>query len=162
MKTFSAFLVCFIASSSCFAADRSSNSPVIGALPYEQCTSGDDQRYWFPRIPPFVGYTKGERTTAGGDGTCYLGFPNESSKSAVMLIDNQIVKLNPIRSDKRKVIEAYSSKDSNIVVEVWVTGYASTCVPSEDKCCGDYTYAQIVVTKGGTSSSIRAARYTGG
>ena len=151
-----------MASIRCFAAENAPEGPVIGSLSNEQCTSGDDQRYWFPRVPPFVGYSKGEETTAGGDGTCYLGFPKEKSKSAVMLVDGQIVKLTPVRSGKPKVIEAYASKDFSVLVEVQATGYASTCVPSEDRCCGDYTYAVITVMKGKEKSSVKAARYSGG
>lgn len=135
--------------------------PVIGA--HSDCFNLDDQHpYWYPRVPPLVGYAKGERTSAGGDGTCILGFSLDGSKSAVMRIDGKTVHLKPVRSNKAKVIESYASKGNTLTVEVKVTGYASTCVPGEDKCCGDYTYAVISVSRNGLTAKAHVARYSGG
>lgn len=64
----------------------------IGKLPFEKCVdvllqndqAEENQRYWFSRTPPYVGYLKGEKTTAGGDGTCYLGFPSAKKKALLL------------------------------------------------------------------------------
>jgi hypothetical protein len=162
MKTIAIAATLALASTLASAAEEGAGSVSIGTLTAEYCAAGNDQRYWYPRVPPFVGYSKGERTIAGGDGNCYLGFPKENSKSAVVMVDGQIVTVAPIRSEKRRIVEAYASKDGSISIEVMVTGYSSTCVPGADKCCGDYTYATIKVTKGDRTSSVKAARYAGG
>lgn len=140
-------------------------------LPNEQCIdtilqardelATENQRYWFARVPPYVGYKKGERTTAGGDGTCYLGFPNAKSKSAVILVDGQVVQIVPQSQATERTVTKYKSKDGLTSVEVKVTGRESTCVPDEGKCCGEYTYATIKVIQGKRSTSVRAARYEG-
>ena len=158
MRTFFAFLALVVTSVYCMAAH---SGPVIGVLPIEQCSQGEDQRFWFPRMPPYVGYSNGEKTTAGGDGTCYLGFLKENDKSAVMLIDGQRVKLIPRKSRKPKVIAAYVSMDTRVAVEVRFVSEDTTCEPGVDKCCGTYTYALISVVKDGKTASVRAAGYSG-
>ncbi len=163
MKTFiAALLLVLLQLPALSASEGSEKSLTIGALSSEHCGEVDDQRYWYPRVPPYVGFSKGERTTAGGDGTCYLGYPKAGSKSATIMVNGKLVRLIPTSSPRRKIVEAYRSSDNNLVVEVLVTGYDSTCTPGEDKCCGDYTYSQITVTQGDSTATVKAARYSGG
>ena len=141
----------------------------IGKLPYEQCVdvalqsdqAEENQRYWFSRVAPYVGYSKGEATTAGGDGTCYLGFPSTTKKSALVLVGGTVIEVFPIASSNKKVSK-YRSNDHFTIVEVRITGGDSTCEPDAEKCCGDYTYATITVKKNGATKSVKAANYTGG
>ena len=141
----------------------------LGQLPYEQCVDtslqndqvGENQRFWFPRVPPYVGYSKGEQTAAGGDGTCYVGFPSGKKKSALVLVDGSIVEVFPTTSSQKK-ISRYRSRDRTTTIEIRITGGDSTCEPNADKCCGDYTYATITVKKNGKTKSVKAATYSGG
>ena len=141
----------------------------IGKLPYESCVdislqndqADENQRYWFSRTPPYVGYAKGEKTTAGGDGTCYLGFPSAKKKSALVLVGGSVIEVFPAASVDKNV-SIFKSKDHNTIVEIRITGGDSTCEPSDDKCCGDYTYATISIKKNGISKSVKAANYSGG
>lgn len=141
----------------------------IGKLPFEKCVdvllqndqAEENQRYWFSRTPPYVGYLKGEKTTAGGDGTCYLGFPSAKKKSAHVLVDGSVIEVFPVASSK-KSISIFSSNDHSTIVEVFITGTESTCDAGAETCCGDYTYATITVKKNGTTQSVKAANYTGG
>ena len=142
----------------------------IGKLSSENCydpdpkveSSSENQRYWFPRVPPYVGYSKGERTTAGGDGTCYLGFPKVDSNSALVMVNEKIITVFPDVSNKQNGLTIFKSRDEKTVVELKVTGGASTCEPDADKCCGNYTYATITITNGSKKSSVMAAQYSGG
>lgn len=134
----------------------------IGKLSSEYCEDAKadlftDQRYWFPRVPPYVGYAKGEQTSAGGDGTCYLGFPKAKSKAAVIMLNGEIIKVSP-----NKQGSTFKSADGNIEVQIKITGFESTCEPDADKCCGDYTYATITVIRGKIKASVKAAQYSGG
>jgi len=45
---------------------------------------------------------------------------------------------------------------------VTVTKSGTTCVPNEDKCCGDYLYGTLTVKHMGKSARIRVANYVGG
>jgi hypothetical protein len=140
----------------------------LGKLPYEKCVdtslqddlAEENQRFWFSRVPPYVGYSKGERTTAGGDGTCYVGFPRAKRKSALVVIDDSIVEVFPTAGSQKKM-SRYSSNDRNTIVEIHITGGDTTCEPNADKCCGDYTYATITVKKNGKTKSVKAANYSG-
>lgn len=144
-------------------------SLVIAPLSGEHCTdpspghefSDENKRYWFPRVPPYVGYSKGERTTAGGDGTCYIGFPNVDRKSALVMVNGEIYTIHPDKSANSKV-DKYKTEDGVVQVEIRVTGGDSTCTPGADSCCGEYTYATLTVKMHGKSQSIKVANYVGG
>ena len=141
----------------------------IGKLPYEKCVdvlqpndhAEENQRYWFSRVPPYVGYSKGEKTTAGGDGTCYLGFPSAKKKSAHVLAGNSVIEIFPVKSSIKNVL-LFSSKDHRTMIEIRITGYDSTCEPEAEKCCGDYTYATITLKNKGATQSVKAVNYRGG
>jgi hypothetical protein len=145
--------------------------PRFRALPNEECIdlvlqlkeelATQNQRYWYARVPPYVGFRRGERLMAGGNGTCYLGFPNAQSDIAHASIDGKVVQLVPQVSAAPDGSNTYKSKDGSVTVDVKVTGQETTCVPNEDKCCGDYTYATISVSRGGRSTSVKAVRYGG-
>ena len=152
-----------------FFSTVQANSLEIAKLPYEKCVdvspqndqAEENQRYWFSRIPSYVWYSKGEKTTAGGDGTCYLGFPSATKKSALVLVNSTIIEVFPIAISNKKVSK-YRSSDHSTIVEVRISGGDSTCEPDAEKCCGDYTYATISVKKNGVTKSVKAANYTGG
>ena len=116
---------------------------------------------WFARVPPYVGFKKGEQTTAGGDGRCYVGFPKARSNSALVVIHDQVIHVIVQPPGKQGAVTTYKSKDGHTLVLVSVTGSETTCAPREDKCCGDYTYATIKVFQGTRSASAKAARYEG-
>lgn len=122
---------------------------------------GENQRYWYPRVPPYVGFGKGERTTAGGDGTCYIGFPDTEKLKALIRIDGHIVELRPTRY-RANATSRFQSENGKTVVVIRVRGASSTCSPNDDKCCGGYTYADITVQQGKSSATVKAARYVGG
>ena len=152
------------------AEEVSAQNLSIGKLSSEYCTdhdqaqefSSENQRYWYPRIPPYVGYSQGERTTAGGDGTCYLGYPKAESDSAVVMINSKIIEVTVTESTKGKAIELFKSKDGEVTIELTVIGNESTCVPDADTCCGDYTYATITVIQNNKKTTVNAAKYEGG
>ena len=120
-----------------------------------------NQRYWFARVPPFVGFRRGERTTAGGDGTCFVGFPNGSSPMARILVDGEFIDLLPDTKANRPTNQTFLSADRRIRLQVTQVGTETTCVPAEEKSCGDYTYASITLTTPSRKSSVKAARYVG-
>ena len=133
---------------------------------YKQCVDAslendlaeENQRYWFPRKPPYIGFSKGEQTTAGGDGTCYLGFPSAKKSSAILLIENAIVEVLPVGKVNAKMLR-FQSRDRKTQVAVRITGTDSTC--TGDSCCGTYQYATITVTHQGKVARVRAANYQG-
>ena len=142
---------------------------MLETLPYEYCVAtslkedlaDENQRYWFARVPPYVGYAKGERTTAGGDGTCYLGFPYAKSSSGVIMIDKKIIRVSPTPSPKQKTTR-FRSKDGETIVHVQETGSETTCNPEGGSCCGTYIYATITVNHKGKTYRVKAANYGGG
>lgn len=145
---------------------------LLGKLPNKQCIdmvlqakdefASENQRYWFARVPPYVGVKNGEPLMAGGDGTCYVGFPKASSDSAVVIVNGRVINVIVQTPSKEEAVTTYKSKDGHTVVVVRVTGAESTCDPGGEKCCGDYTYATITVSQGNKSVSVKAARYEGG
>jgi len=148
-------------------AHAGTNGVAVGSLPRERCldVTADDltpenQRYWYLRTPPYVGFAKGERTEAGGDGTCVVGFPRKGSTDAVALVNGAIVELAEAASSPLKHA-TYRSADGKTLVSVRITGGESTCRPNADACCGDYTYATITIRSGGKSTTLRAASYSG-
>ena len=132
----------------------------VGDLSNEYCSLNDSQDYWYRRVPPYVGYSKGERTTAGGDGTCVLGFPKGGDKSGYVLVSDKIIEVFPVTSKGKDRV--YSSKDRQTRVQISITGNETTCEPDADKCCGDYTYAKISVEHGGKNITVKAVSYSGG
>lgn len=154
----------FVAANTANAED---NKLQVGLLnTYGQCVDAslqndladENQRYWFPRKPPFVGFSKGEKTTAGGDGTCYLGFPNASKSSGIIQINNVIIEVHPEGTATEGRL-TFKSKAGDTHVVVQVTGSDSTC--SGDSCCGDYKYATLTVTHKGKTVRLKAANYQG-
>lgn len=127
----------------------------IGLLPYESCLDAsvnDDmvernQRYWYP----------GSSRAVGGEGGCYLGFPSARDAWAEILINDDIVRVFPSSSYGR-----YRSKDGRTLVEIRVTKSGTTCVPNDDKCCGDYLRGTLTVKSMGKSARVRVANYVGG
>lgn len=140
----------------------------IGRLPFDKCTdltdddfSEKNQRYWFARVPPYVGFSKGEETRAGGDETCYVGFPFANKESALVLVDGAMVEIFPVASVDKDA-SVFMSADHGITVEVRITGGESTCMPDSESCCGDFVYATITVMKNGAVKIMKAANYKGG
>lgn len=134
----------------------------IDNLRGEDCSYFDEQTetesisYW-RRYPPFVGFRKGEKLLAGGDGTCVLGFPKSKDGRALISVNGKKITVFSVGDDS-----GFKSADGSTFVELKVTGTESTCVAGEDKCCGDYTYVTITVHLGGKKSQVRAATYSGG
>ena len=149
------------------AEENSIQDVSIGKLSDRYCIDKDseselNQRFWFARIPPYIGYSKGERTTAGGDGTCYLGYPKEKSDVAVVKINGKIVEVTVTESTKGKATEEFRSKDGKIIIELTIIGNDSTCSPDSESCCGEYTYATITAIYDNKKSTVNAAKYEGG
>ena len=134
---------------------------VVETLAGVACTPGEDQRYWYPRVPPYVGYAKGEPLSAGGGGDCYVGFPGTGA-DAIVKVDGEQVELRPRQTNPPRGRQQYTSADGRVRVDIVVTGVETTCEPGADNCCGDYTFARITVSMGGRSASVRAVRYQGG
>jgi hypothetical protein len=130
-----------------------------GNLPSEYCSQDDSQNYWYLRTPPYIGYSKGERTNAGSD-TCVLGFPKKDSKVGYVVVDRKIIKVFPATSSKRENI--YLSKDKNTQVHLSITGGDTTCSPNSESCCGEYTYATIKIQQNNQSVIYKAVMYEGG
>ncbi|MDO5687450.1 MAG: hypothetical protein Q4G42_08770 [Neisseria sp.] len=141
----------------------------FGKLPYEKCIdtslqddfAQENQRFWFPRNLPYIGYTDGEQTPAGGDGSCYLGFPNAHKESALVFVDDAMVEVFPMTHSQQNVSQ-YRSGDRSIIVEIRITGQDTSCGSDVETCCGEYTYATITVKKNGKTKSVTAANYNGG
>jgi hypothetical protein len=138
----------------------------IDNLEGEDCSFVDEQSqnetigYW-RRHPPFVGYHKGEKLLAGGDGTCVLGFPKSKDHRALISMNGKKVAVYPV-GDALTSATRFKSRDGLIQVELKMTGTESTCAPNADMCCGDYTFVTISVSLAGQKSFVRAVTYAGG
>jgi len=132
------------------------------ALQVESEMDPRNQRYWYPRAPPFIGFKKGERLGAGGDGTCLIGFPKATVNAARVSIDGQVVDLAPdtLQSVPHSK-QIYTSEDRSIRLVITETGTESTCERGGESCCGIYTYATISLTRSGKTVSVKAVRYVG-
>lgn len=119
------------------------------------------QRYWYDRIPPFVGFSNGEQTHAGGDGTCIIGFPDPDKTSALISVNENKTPLILVTTENNSLMK-YESADHTIKVEIHITGSDSTCSDDIGGCCGIYTYALIKVFYLNEVVEINAARYVGG
>lgn len=128
----------------------------VGDLSYEDCAGSEDyQEYWYRRKPPLVGYRNGERLSAGGDGTCVLGF----ARGAAIKVNGERVSLTRY-SENGKVI--YESADGATRVVLEVTGQETTCAPEGESCCGDYTFATLSVFHGEQQTILYVVSYVGG
>lgn len=152
MRASIASLLCAICTST-LSPQAFAGNLAVGDLPYEQCGG---QGYWYRRHPPLVGYAKGERLGAGGDGTCVLGFPDVAN----ILVDGRQIAL-PKRTGKNGKI-TYESADRKTKVILVITSSETTCVPGEDKCCGDYTFGTLTVVRGSQKAVLYVVSYEGG
>ena len=120
----------------------------------------ENQRYWYKRNAPYLGYKHGEELLAGGDGTCIIGFPKISEETALISINGKKIKLFPEPSNNISS-QKLSSKNGALQIEVVETGGDTTCEPQGEKCCGDYTYATIIVSTQKKTIKIKAVNYSG-
>ncbi len=124
----------------------------VGDLPSELC----GESYWYRRQLPLVGYKNGEQLVAGGDGTCVL----RVSEAARILVNGKQVVL-PRRTERNgKII--YESADRKTRISLVTTDIETTCVPDEDKCCGDYTFGTLTVVSGSQKAILYVVSYEGG
>ena len=150
----------------CMPTQSDAQTLVVGDLSGEDCSYFDEKTQsdsvsYYRRQPPFVGYLKGERLLAGGDGTGVLGLSKSSDSRRLTLIDGEKVPVYLAERGDGKG-EVFVSRERTLKIERVVTGTESTCEPDADKCCGEYTYATLVVTKGKRKASVRVVSYAGG
>jgi hypothetical protein len=131
------------------------------ALMHEDESDPRNQRYWFPRVPPLVGYNKGERTTAGGDGTCFVGFPLAASNSARVNVNGKLIDVTVDAHSTQGNVQIYRSRANRVILTVTKTSSETTCDPNLEKSCGDYTYATIKLQQAGRTTFVKGARYVG-
>lgn len=140
----------------------------VGLLQGEACydaapeadSTPENQRYWYKRHAPYLGYRGGEQLLAGGDGTCVVGFPGFADSTAQMLVNGQVVRLVP-EGPEIDGHQVFQASDQRLRVEIEVTGTETTCEPQGESCCGDYIFATITVSNANESVAIMAVRYSG-
>ena len=120
-----------------------------------------NQRYWYLRTPPLVGYSKGEQTHAGDTTRCVIGLPKYNKQTAVMMINKKLIEIYPAKTSSIKS-QTFHSKDNKLIVEVLEIGGDSTCAPDGGSCCGQYTYATAIVRYAGKIKRLNVVKYEGG
>ena len=145
----------------------------IGFLPESGCYDGQaevqnkpnateaNQRYWYLRTPPFVGYSKGEQTHAGDTTQCVVGYQKHNQKTAVIMLNKKLIEIYPVKISSVKS-QVFHSKNNKLTVEILETGKESTCAPDGESCCGQYTYATAIIRYAGKTKRLNVVKYEGG
>lgn len=125
-------------------------APRIGELDFADCAGpdGDAQSFW-SRVAG-----EGQAPPAG----CVLG---TTGSKALLLLDGARVELQWQAADADRSLWLRSD-DGKVEVELQVTATESSCVPGEDKCCGEWTRAQLVLIRPQGVAPVSVENYQGG
>jgi hypothetical protein len=145
----------------------------VGLLPESRCYDDQaevqnqpnateaNQRYWYLRTPPYVGYSKGEQTHAGDVTQCVVGYPKYNQKTVVIMLNKKMIEIYPAKISSVKS-QVFYSKNNKFIVEILETGKESTCAPDGESCCGQYTYATAIIRYAVKTKRLNVVKYEGG